>query len=42
MPPRGQLLVGLQEKLYADDRWSVLIIVQAMDAAGKETAWSST
>jgi PPK2 family polyphosphate:nucleotide phosphotransferase len=32
-----QLLVGLQEKLYADDRWSVLIILQAMDAAGKDS-----
>jgi PPK2 family polyphosphate:nucleotide phosphotransferase len=32
-----QLLVGLQEKLYADDRWSVLIIFQAMDAAGKDS-----
>jgi PPK2 family polyphosphate:nucleotide phosphotransferase len=31
------LLVGLQEKLYADDRWSVLIILQAMDAAGKDS-----
>jgi len=32
-----QQLVGLQEKLYADDRWSVLIILQAMDAAGKDS-----
>jgi PPK2 family polyphosphate:nucleotide phosphotransferase len=31
------LLIGLQEKLYADDRWSVLIILQAMDAAGKDS-----
>ncbi len=30
------LLAGLQEKLYADDRWSVLIVLQAMDAAGKD------
>jgi polyphosphate kinase 2 (PPK2 family) len=29
-------LVELQERLYADDRWSVLIILQAMDAAGKD------
>lgn len=29
-------LAGLQEKLYADDRWSVLIVLQAMDAAGKD------
>jgi PPK2 family polyphosphate:nucleotide phosphotransferase len=32
-----ELLVGLQEKLYADGRWSVLIILQAMDAAGKDS-----
>jgi PPK2 family polyphosphate:nucleotide phosphotransferase len=32
-----QLLVALQEKMYADDRWSVLIILQAMDAAGKDS-----
>ena len=30
-------LVGLQERLYADDRWSVLIVLQAMDAAGKDS-----
>jgi len=29
-------LTTLQEKLYADDRWSVLLIFQAMDAAGKD------
>jgi PPK2 family polyphosphate:nucleotide phosphotransferase len=28
---------GLQERLYAQDRWSVLLIVQAMDAAGKDS-----
>ena len=27
-----------QEKLYAQDRWSVLIVLQAMDAAGKDGA----
>jgi PPK2 family polyphosphate:nucleotide phosphotransferase len=27
----------LQEKLYASDTWSVLIILQAMDAAGKDS-----
>lgn len=27
----------LQEKLYADGRWSVLIVLQAMDAAGKDS-----
>ena len=30
-------LSKLQEKLYADGRWSVLIVVQAMDAAGKDS-----
>ena len=30
------LLSDLQEKLYAQDRWSVLLIFQAMDAAGKD------
>ena len=27
----------LQDKLYAQDRWSVLLIFQAMDAAGKDS-----
>ncbi len=31
-----QALVELQDKLYAQDRWSVLLIFQAMDAAGKD------
>jgi PPK2 family polyphosphate:nucleotide phosphotransferase len=31
-------LVALQEHLYAQDRWSVLLIFQAMDAAGKDSA----
>jgi PPK2 family polyphosphate:nucleotide phosphotransferase len=26
----------LQERLYADDRWAVLVVLQAMDAAGKD------
>src|SRR5215467_3342234 len=26
----------LQDKLYAQDRWSLLLIFQAMDAAGKD------
>ena len=30
-------LSALQERLYAHDRWSVLIIFQAMDAAGKDS-----
>ncbi len=29
-------LVDLQDKLYAQDRWAILIILQAMDAAGKD------
>lgn len=32
------VLSELQEKLYADDRWGVLLIFQAMDAAGKDGA----
>lgn len=35
----GQQMLGeLQEKLYAQDSWSVLFIFQAMDAAGKDSA----
>ena len=30
------LLAELQNKLYAQDRWGVLIVLQAMDAAGKD------
>ncbi len=30
-------LAALQEVLYAQDRWSVLLIFQAMDAAGKDS-----
>ncbi len=30
-------LAELQERLYADNRWSVLIVLQAMDAAGKDS-----
>jgi PPK2 family polyphosphate:nucleotide phosphotransferase len=30
-------LSELQQKLYAHDRWSVLIVLQAMDAAGKDS-----
>ncbi len=32
-----QLLAAQQEKLYADDRHAVLLIFQAMDAAGKDS-----
>jgi PPK2 family polyphosphate:nucleotide phosphotransferase len=31
-------LNDFQEKLYAQDRWSVLLIFQGMDAAGKDSA----
>jgi len=49
-PPRGdhdpkkllrkgvEALSDLQEKLYAQDKWGVLLIFQAMDAAGKDSA----
>jgi PPK2 family polyphosphate:nucleotide phosphotransferase len=30
------LISDLQERLYADDTWSLLLIFQAMDAAGKD------
>jgi len=30
-------LEELQEKLYASDRWSLLIVLQGMDAAGKDS-----
>src|SRR3954454_1062026 len=32
-----QRLGELQEKLYAQDRWAVLLVFQAMDAAGKDS-----
>src|SRR5437773_1806531 len=31
-------LAELQDKLYAQDKWAVLLIFQAMDAAGKDGA----
>src|SRR6266702_2636128 len=31
-------MAELQGKLYAQDRWAVLLIFQAMDAAGKDSA----
>ena len=37
---RGRMRV-LQEKLYAQDRWSLLLIFQGMDAAGKDSAIKS-
>ena len=33
-----EALSDLQETLYAQDRWGVLLIFQAMDAAGKDSA----
>jgi PPK2 family polyphosphate:nucleotide phosphotransferase len=33
-----EALAGLQELLYAQDQWAVLLIFQAMDAAGKDGA----
>jgi PPK2 family polyphosphate:nucleotide phosphotransferase len=30
-------LCDLQEKLYAQDRWAILVVLQAMDAAGKDS-----
>jgi PPK2 family polyphosphate:nucleotide phosphotransferase len=33
---RVEELEELQRKLYADDRWAVLLVFQAMDAAGKD------
>jgi PPK2 family polyphosphate:nucleotide phosphotransferase len=33
-----EALAELQGRLYAEDRWSVLLIFQAMDAAGKDGA----
>jgi PPK2 family polyphosphate:nucleotide phosphotransferase len=35
--PRGiERMIDLQDKLYAQNRWAILIILQAMDAAGKD------
>ena len=31
-----QTLAEMQDKLYAQDRWSLLLVFQAMDAAGKD------
>jgi PPK2 family polyphosphate:nucleotide phosphotransferase len=33
-----QEMAELQDKLYAQDRWAILLIFQAMDAAGKDGA----
>ncbi len=34
-------LSGFQEKLYAQDRWSLLVVLQGMDAAGKDSTIKS-
>jgi len=34
----GKMLAEMQEKLYAQDLWSLLLIFQGMDAAGKDGA----
>ena len=34
-------LAEFQEKLYAQDRWSVLVLLQGMDASGKDSAIKS-
>ncbi|HEY9509793.1 MAG TPA: polyphosphate kinase 2 family protein [Verrucomicrobiae bacterium] len=33
-----EALAALQDRLYAQDQWAVLLIFQAMDAAGKDSA----
>src|SRR3979409_1501004 len=33
---REGVLSRLQEKLYAQDRWALLVVLQALDAAGKD------
>jgi PPK2 family polyphosphate:nucleotide phosphotransferase len=33
-----EALAELQDKLYAEDRWAVLLVFQAMDGAGKDSA----
>jgi len=33
-----QQMTELQDKLYAQDRWALLVMFQAMDAAGKDSA----
>src|SRR5712675_833910 len=30
-------LCDLQDKLFAQDRWAILVVLQAMDAAGKDS-----
>lgn len=37
LEPDLDRLRSLQEKLYAEDRWALLLVFQAMDAAGKDS-----
>ncbi len=39
--PTAKRLNDFQERLYAQDRWSLLVILQGMDAAGKDSAIKS-
>jgi len=34
---RAKHLANLQERLYAEDKWAVLVVLQGMDAAGKDS-----
>lgn len=36
MPENIEVLRELQEKLFAEDRYAILVVIQAMDAAGKD------
>jgi len=38
LPMGTEMLAHMQEKLYAQDRWALLLIFQGMDAAGKDGA----
>jgi len=38
LPIGIERMADLQDKLYAQDRWAILLIFQAMDAAGKDGA----
>ena len=38
LPLGIERMADLQDKLYAQDRWAILLIFQAMDAAGKDGA----
>ena len=36
MPANIERLAELQERLYAENKWAVLVVIQAMDTAGKD------